>query len=52
MCKYINFNNLRNKKGLASGGVVELTFVETQKVVRKIQKEKRENMENNLFFEQ
>ena len=22
MCKYINFNNLNNKKGLAGGGVV------------------------------
>ena len=54
MCKCINFNNLRKKKGLADGGGgwVELTFVETQKAVRKTQKEGIENTENILFFEQ
>ena len=56
MSKYINFNNLRKKKGFASGvgcgGQVKLTFVETQKTTRKTQKEEREKTKNNLFYEQ
>ena len=54
MCKYINFNNLRKKKEFAGVGasVVELTFLETQRTVRKTQKEEKENTKNNLFYEQ
>ena len=32
------------------GGWVELTFMKTQKTVKKTQKEGRENTKNNLFF--
>ena len=31
---------------------VKLTFVKTQKTIKKIQKEERENTKNNLLFEQ
>ena len=54
MYKYINFNNLRKKKEFAGAGagVVELTFLETQRTTRKTQKEEKENTKNNIFYEQ
>ena len=54
MYKYINFNNLRNKKGFVGGGVVvgwTLPLWKHKKQLKK-QKKKRENTRNNLFFEQ
>ena len=55
MYKYINFNNLRKKEKVYEWGCdgwVELTFVETQKTTKKIQKEGKENTKNNIFLEQ
>ena len=56
MCKYTNFNNLKKKErdckwGWGCGGQVKLTFVEIQKLAKKIQKEEIENSKNNLFYE-
>ena len=36
--------------GWGCGGWVELTFIETQKIAKKIQKERKENTKNNLLF--
>ena len=50
MCKYINFNNLRKKKGFTGGGVVvrwnSSPLWRDKNVVMK------KNMKNNLCFEQ
>ena len=44
MCKYINFNNLRKKKGFASGGVMvgwSSLLWKHKKQLRKYKKKKR-----------
>ena len=50
MCKYINFNNLRKKKGFRGGSWMKLTFVETQKNSQKNkQKKKKEKTQKTIY---
>ena len=55
MCKYINFNDFKKKKGFVGEGVVvgwSSPLWKYKKTAKKIQKEERENTKNNLLFEQ
>ena len=55
MCKYINFNNLRKKKGFTGEGVVvewSLPLWKYKKTVKKTYKKKKKNTKNNILFEQ